>query len=163
MEDLWNSIRDWPAIVQGALGSALFWLFLSLMQRIFDWSSKMYGKHSTAARSSWLISHLTKCEAFDGSGGSYAAFNVSTLVYRSLRPFYRAIMWLCIGLILQLTLEINGVIGFIGCLFYLFKAYEVISPLPDDFDHKGEADLCIKELQEMGVLPRHEENNSKEK
>ena len=37
-------------------------------------------------------------------------------------------MWLCLGFLLQTISAVAGVVGFCGCLFYISRAYDVVSP-----------------------------------
>ena len=55
--DMIKTITDWPAIVQGVLGSALFWIILELGQQSFRHISTKLGKDKTTAKSFALTAH----------------------------------------------------------------------------------------------------------
>lgn len=155
MEQLITSLKDWPVIVQGAVGSALFWIVLSALQALIRKVGVLRSKHSQSSRKSWLVSRLTKCQAFQIGPDGYAesAFNVSVLIYRSLRDFFIAMMWLCLGLLLQPFVPMAGTVGFMGCLFYILKAYEDVRPLGENIDLKKEEEKIRIELVKEGVIP----------
>ncbi|WP_024594258.1 MULTISPECIES: hypothetical protein [unclassified Pseudoalteromonas] len=60
MSELMDAVMKWPIIVQGALGSGLFWIILLLGQKIVDKASDAYSHKSKKARISWLISSQFK-------------------------------------------------------------------------------------------------------
>ncbi len=155
MSELIEAIKAWPIIVQGALGSALFWAILLISQVLFENFSKLYSKHSASSRVSFLVSKLAKYDAFINGD----AFSISTVIYRSTRFFYKSLMWLVLGLIFQLFIPDVGVIGFVGCLYYLIKAYQIIKPWDKDEEKNIEEERkkVIKELRETGNWP--EEKN----
>ena len=41
-----NLVKAWPVIIQGALGSALFWILLVVAQRAFNFTSEYFSKRS---------------------------------------------------------------------------------------------------------------------
>jgi len=56
------------------------------------------------------------------------------------------------GFLLESFLPVAGAIGFAGCLFYLFKAFEVVKPYEKGIDLKEEEKKIIDELIQMDVL-----------
>jgi len=157
MNELIEAIKAWPIIIQGALGSALFWLILMAGQYVIELSTKLYSKHSTRSRKSFLWSKLAKYDAFIEAD----SFKISVVLYRSTRHFYKALMWLVLGLITQSFITIGGIIGFLGCLYYLFKAYQLIAPWNDDEKKKDLPELrlnLLNELRELGELQDEKTN-----
>lgn len=129
MSELIDEVMRWPIIFQGALGSGLFWIVLLIGQKAVDKVSSTYSHKSIAARKSWLVSeqfrHALGCSNL--SHDEKAHF-FSVLIYRSARHLYRSLMWFVLGFIANSFLNPLGVVGFVGSLFYLFKAYEIVSP-----------------------------------
>jgi hypothetical protein len=59
-------------------------------------------------------------------------------------------MWVILGLIANSFLNPMGVIGYLGAIFYLFKAFEVVSPNTDDPDvNKDKLKAVTDELTEL--------------
>lgn len=149
MDKFIDAVTAWPVIVQGVLGSAIFWLILLAGQFATKYFIEVFSKHSKNSKKSRLINELCKLEGFSGNSDANSAFNITTLVYRSLRPFYKGLMWLCLGLTFQSILPIGNIIGLVGCLFYLLKAYEAVSPLKSDIDHEKEIAKVMTELSKL--------------
>ena len=151
--DEWIKVfSSWPIIVQGALGSALFWLILALGQRAVSFVSDRYTGFSRIAKVSKLtdlqakyLIALTKEHALTGA-------YVSVLIYRSLRHFFRAFLWLTVGLLLQSLAPIIGVIAYVGSLYYFFGAVDVVRPV----DTAGAKEKLEKVTMEIEELQKHQ-------
>jgi len=153
LSELIEIVKEWPVIVQGALGSALFWLILLLAQKVFDLSSIYFSGYSKEQRISWLVSRDAKHEAFGGTiDSSQAAYATSTLIYRSLRPVYRGFLWLGLGLVISPFIELGLTIGGIGLIYFFLKAYEVVSPISSDENTPEEWQKVQQELADLGIL-----------
>jgi len=126
MQEIINIIKEWPVIVQGALGSGLFWLTLLIGQKIIEFLSYRYSKHSTKTRKTWLINRT----AVIGLRLSYSVEEqgvyTSILLYRASRFLFHALMWLALGLTVQVIFVPLSIIGFLGCLYYLIKGISVV-------------------------------------
>lgn len=154
MSELIDAIKQWPVIVQGALGSALFWLILVLAQKLVKLSAEHFSRRNESQRISWLISRDAKHEAFGGATDyAHASFAVSSLVYRSLRPVYRGFLWLGLGLIASSISEIGLAVGGMGLVYYFLKAYEVVSPISPEENTKEAHRKVREELVNLGVYP----------
>ncbi|MBG0761837.1 hypothetical protein BOO22_20775 [Vibrio cidicii] len=143
-------VKDWPVIVQGALGSALFWLVSLLAQKAFTYGFKYYSNRSKTNRLSWLISRDSKHEAFGGtSDHATAAYATSALIYRSLRPVYKGVVWLGLGLIASAFSPLGLAIGGVGLTYYFLKAYDVVSPISIEENTQEQWDKVRGELNEL--------------
>lgn len=149
MQELIDAVKAWPVIVQGALGSALFWLVLLIGQSLTTMISAGYSNHSKQARLSWLISEQAKCRAMTSSSDAEFAAFATILVYRASRQLLKSFMWLAMGLVFQSLFMPAGTIGFLGCLYYLFKAAEVVAPLGEEKDPSAELAKIVKEIAEL--------------
>lgn len=144
MDSLINTIKDWPVIVQGALGSGLFWLILLAGNKLQSALSEKYSALSTKSRINWLRNEKCKHGAVLSKDLSEKNFWTTVLIYRASRHVIRALMWLSMGLIFQSFFMLIGIVGFIGAFHYLFKAYDVVSPVyKDSFTVDS-----LKEIQE---------------
>lgn len=146
MTDLIEIIKNWPIIVQGALGSALFWAFLVAAQKLVIYGSEKYSYHTKQSRISWLVSATHKYMPV-GEDGKEETLSIATLIYRSIRHFYKSMMWLALGLIINIFIHPFGVIGFIGSLYFLFKASEIVSPIEDGVDVERKLEELIQEWE----------------
>lgn len=69
MDQLITAIKEWPVILQGALGSALFSLFLWLAAWARKHISLSYSRHSVDSRKTWLINQIVKYQLLDATEG----------------------------------------------------------------------------------------------
>lgn len=134
MNELIEAIKAWPIIIQGALGSALFWLVLLFAQLARTHISAKYSLHSRDSRMSWLINEQIKLEAYCAESGIPQIETLVWLFYRASRPFLKSLMWLVYGLVMDAIVSPAGVIAYIVCISYLFKAFQVIRPIEDKID-----------------------------
>ncbi len=145
MEKLIAAIQDWPILIQGAIGSALFWVLLALGQKLMTFLSAKFSSLSKRRKKSELYTQLLRFRALTTSphdlGGHYA----SILLYRASRSVVKALIWLAFGLIFYSVINALGIVGFIGCLYYLFAAYNVVRPL----DYDGNITEKIKEIEQQ--------------
>lgn len=145
MQELIEAIKAWPVIVQGALGSALFWLVLLIGQKATVAATEAYSRHSKDLRISWLTTAMIK---YQGAIENRTD-NAVMLLYRSARHLYKGIMWLALGLSIQSLLDVSGIIGFAGCIYYLLKAYAVVAPMDRSEDWEKRLQEINKELSEL--------------
>jgi hypothetical protein len=144
MHDLLKAISDWPVIVQGALGSALFWL-ISLMGRksvslFLDW----YSPRSRKLKIRLLISRLFKYQALLGKSYHDDSAISSILIYRAFRYVVKGLIWLTLGI--YIGFPILSEVGYIGCFIYLLFALEILTPIEKNMSDE-EVQHEIKKLK----------------
>jgi hypothetical protein len=151
--ELIEVFKDWPVIIQGALGSALFWIALGVGQKFVSFLLSVSALHSKLSRKSWLVSAQIKYKSYLTESDFEEISGLSFLIYRSLRLFYKSLMWLVLGLISNLFISPIGIIGFMGCIYYLFQSYDVVSPI-EELDDGIDAvkDKLIKINKELDEL-----------
>lgn len=143
MEELINKILDWPIIVQSIVGSAIFWIIAYLGQILSKKLSIFFSRQSKTLKLTRSRNELAKYLSEDSKDYSQKNFFASITIFRSLRPFYKALIWLTLGLIFSSFIAVFGIIGYVGCLYYLFKASDTVGIIDLEIDIKKK----IKELQ----------------
>ena len=127
MQTTLDIIKDWPIIVQGALGSGLFWLVLLIGQKVTSDLTQKYAQHSKKSRLCWLVNRSAILRAnLSGTDNEFSVYAM-IMVYRASRYLFRALMWMALGLLSQVFIEPVSIIGFVGCLYYLFKGFNIVS------------------------------------
>jgi hypothetical protein len=151
MEKALAAIQDWPVLLQGAVGSALFWLILILGQKITEWASERWSHQSRQAKYWKLVNRYLRLRGRQAGWDLDSAASVATLImFVAFRPLMKAFMWLSLGLMFQSVAGVLGVIGFIGALYYLFFAYDGLGRAGGRSDlHTGidEMEKMIAELE----------------
>lgn len=145
MESLINIVRDWPILLQGAIGSALFWIILTAIQKIYEITETYISHRSLKQRKSWLINNIIRLKALVSQEHSVRGYYSSMLLYRSFRHLFKGIMWLSLGLIFNSLLSPTGIVGYIGCIYYMLKAFEVVKPVDTE---KLEKEAELEKLQD---------------
>jgi hypothetical protein len=141
MDRFITAIQEWPVLLQGAVGSGLFWLFLVIGQKLTTIISDKVSTLSKKKRLDELKTQIIKLQALGTNikdGGSYA----SILLYRASPRVIKALIWLTFGMIFESIFNVLGVIGFIGCMYYLFSAMNALRR----YDYKGNVEEKIEEL-----------------
>ena len=118
--DIVNKILEWPIIVQGALGSALFWLVLVLGQRLVG----VFSKSATKFSSDWKMEGLTReyiaRRMFWDRKLDVLGFTLC--IYHALRFGFRGLVFITLGFISSEFIPVFGVIGYLGGLFFFLRA-----------------------------------------
>lgn len=52
---------------------------------------------------------------------------VSLLVYRAARPLFLALLWLTLELIFGSVINIFGIVGYLGCVYYLLRGLSTVT------------------------------------
>lgn len=150
MEKLIAAIQDWPVLVQGAIGSALFWLVLLIGQRITRYLSGRAQAHSKDKQKARLLNEIIRFDALrTGMDIVEGARFASVLWYRASRHLISGLIWMTLGLLLGSVFEVFGLVGFIGCLYYLFGALDIVKPLSYDGDLDQKLEELRKQLAEL--------------
>jgi hypothetical protein len=148
LNSLIEIIKEWPIIIQGALGSGLFWLLLTLLQKL---SSTLTNRISHLSKKSELEELRTELLhlQMDETHGMEKLHFAAPLLFRASRPFFRAMLWLVLGLALSSVFSLFGVIGYVGSIYYLLKALNVVSKLQvegEAKEYKSTVKIRIAEL-----------------
>lgn len=143
MDKLIAAIQDWPVLIQGAVGSAIFWLVLVIGQRIASGISAEIRRRSRKTERAYLQNQIIRLNALkSGSNATSGAYYASVLWYRASRDLIRGLIWLTLGLMFGTLSSVFAIVGFLGCLAFLFAAHEVVKPISDD----GKIDEKLAEL-----------------
>lgn len=145
-----TAVSDWPVVLQGALGSALFATLLFGGQRATAALSGWMRSRSKLSRQEYLFELLLRLEAVSSTESVDTAKYAAVLVYRAMRHLMKALIWLTLGLAMGSVISVLGIVGFAGCLFYLFKSLNVLAPTeltPDVAQKVAEARAELEQLE----------------
>lgn len=149
MDKLIASIQEWPVIVQGALGSALFALVLFVGQKIAAYFIDSMHAQSRQARIRQLREQLIRFKALKAKDNAERAYYASLIWLRASRHVVKALIWLALGLAFNSLLGVLGVVGFLGAIYYLFIALSIVKGISYD----GDVTAKIEEIRtEMRAL-----------
>lgn len=149
MDQLILSIQDYPVIVQGAMGSALFALVLFVGQRMAAYGLDRFRAGSRRVRKRQIKEEYIRLRALGADDYSEGAYFGSLLWIRASRHFVKALIWLVLGMIFDSTIGVLGVVGYMGAVFYLFFALSIVRPISYDGDVKARAAELKEELDQL--------------
>jgi hypothetical protein len=147
-----NTILAWPLIIQGALGSGLFWLVLLLGQKLTSIFSQVISQRSVSNEIEYL---KTQRDKYIGLKAHYdkniqAANYIATgFIYKSLRSLFMGLIWLALGLSFGSIIPVLGVVGFFGCFYYMLKGLAVVQKVDKSTSPKDKIKEIDQRLQEL--------------
>lgn len=153
MHALITAITDWPALAQGVAGAAIFWLLVTLGTKTYNFCSSRVIGMSRKTQMSRLLSELFRAQAYKAAESNddvrHTGMFAAVLWYRASRHFVKAIIWQTLGLVFYSFLPALGVVGFIGCLYYLLSTFQVVRPFSGPFDVDSRISELEKQIDEL--------------
>jgi len=138
--DIFNTILKWPVIIQGALGSGLFWLLLLAGQVFVDKLSAKLNKDKQTGRD---VALLARAE----SNRKMAAEAFFSCLYGSLHYFIKAMIVIVLALLISPINHVISIVGYLISVYFLFRALSWV-PHFDTFGTMEEAKEKLKKLDE---------------
>lgn len=124
--EAYGKIVQWPVIVQGALGSALFALVVFIVRHAFSWAVQFLSKHNKKFRKERLFAELFQ-RKYLGDSNHNQKFIVF-FIYQSLSFITRGLVFFCIGMLLGKISTFLFVIGTTIFLIYILRASLWLDP-----------------------------------
>lgn len=145
--DIVKTVTDWPVIVQGALGSALFWAILEIGQRSIRRVAARLGSDKKTANWFALAAHEAS-----GEGGAKARF---ICLYGAMHYVLKGLIVTVLSWAVSPLLDVFAVVGYLIAAFFFFRALAFVphtaslGPIPERrrrFNESlAEAEARIKE------------------
>ncbi len=121
--DIVNEILKWPVIIQGALGSFLFWLLFTIGQKIFSLSSKKL-KDENELGSFFGRSARDDYKKKDYNGSNYMFF---TCIYASIHYLIKFILTAFISFIIADLIPVFAYVGYLIAIYFIFRALSYVT------------------------------------
>lgn len=146
-----NTILEWPVIVQGALGSLLFWISFEIVKKsvsVLNSILENYNKNLKKER----LTHEYFQKEFNISDGAKVE-NVMFCLYAAVHHIIKGIIIIIIGWVLSNIISLSEYLGYTIALFYFFRALTAVkleygSSLSDDEQKRRMLEIK-KELKEL--------------
>ncbi|MFG0381991.1 hypothetical protein ACF8C6_13700 [Pseudomonas sp. zbq_18] len=126
MTSLVDQILEWPVIIQGALGSGVFWLILLLGDKLIKFSSKHTLAFSKKQRIELLGSEILRYKGLLAPGMEAATLSTVGLIYEAVKYISWALSAITLGLLLSEILGVFSTIGYLVAIYYLFLAAHAV-------------------------------------
>jgi hypothetical protein len=117
-----KTILQWPVIVQGALGSALFWLILVLGQTAIGLISRRATKFSTDWRKKSLTREYIARRLFWDDDRDVNILGFNLCIYHGLQFGFRGLVFVTLGFISGQVIPVFGIVGYLGALYFFLRA-----------------------------------------
>ncbi|ENN2393690.1 hypothetical protein R7R52_11565 [Vibrio sp. 665] len=114
-----EQIMQWPAIVQGALGSAVFWVVLTLGQKAYLFMAKNFGEKHDIATMFCLMAKTS-----DSSETKIRAY--STCLYGAFHYFVKGVIVLVMAFLVSPLGTVFSTSGYILSLYFFFRALSYV-------------------------------------
>ena len=134
-------VTDLPVIVQGALGSALFALLLFIGQKCAASIGAWYSNSSKRRKKEALVDELAVLSVVIAKDFPRSTQYTVMVLYRASRHVVRALYWLTLGLIFGSAISVFGVVGYLGCLFFLLQALRLVQGRSEEEMNAAESRL----------------------
>lgn len=112
--DIIKTVTDWPVIVQGALGSALFWAVLEVGQRIAKKTASRVTSDRWAANTFALVALEAE--------GEFATFSRFLCVYATLHYLAKAAVVTVLSFAISPAVDVFASVGYLIAIYFLFRA-----------------------------------------
>lgn len=131
MEEIILKVTEWPVIIQGALGSGLFWLLLLLGTKITDFITDKIGNFTKQASIDNKRAEVIRYRALESDDPALASLGVISLIYGTFHFVVKALIMVIFGLIFQPIIYIFGIVAYVVALYFLFRAYHTVKDMDD--------------------------------
>lgn len=120
-----DKILDLPVIVQGALGSFLFWLVFTLTKYATGYLSSVIGRFDKSWREESL--EFEQLQSQYMAAEPIAKINYILLaIYGASNRGLQGLVYLCLGAVINTILSPLGLIGYCFAIIYFFRALKAI-------------------------------------
>lgn len=152
MQEYINEVVKWPAITQGIIGSALFWLILVAGNFISKYSLNHLSLFRKRTRKKILTAEALLCKTILTEDLSFIGAAEITLVFESLRNFYNGVISFILGYMLGGFFGIFLYIGGMFSIYFITLAAVTVKNLhstdPDEIKKRlAEIDKTIESLE----------------
>jgi hypothetical protein len=147
-----QTILEWPVIVQGSLGSALFALIFFIGQKFTTFTASTVSSYSSKTKEDQLNilwQQYAGLKAFrDGDKQKSGNFQIG-LIYQAMRSLFTGLIWLALGLIFSSFIPTLGVVGFIGFLYHMFQGLNCVQKIDKNIDPTEKMSEIAAQLKEL--------------
>ncbi len=113
-----EKILEWPVIIQGALGSFLFWLILVIGQKGFLFISKKLSNEKNLGHSFARMGR----ENFRKGNFQISNYSLLVAIYGALHYFLKFVLIVFVAYIFEQTVPVFGYVGYIISFYFFFRA-----------------------------------------
>ncbi|MBC7847180.1 MAG: hypothetical protein H7Y10_11885 [Flavobacterium sp.] len=144
-----NKILEWPAIIQGIIGSFLFWAIFAIGQKVIEFSTKKI-KEDKNLGSFWGRSARN---TFYNDNFEFSNYSFFICIYGSIHYFLKFVIVVFISQILREFIPIFAYVGYAIAFYFIFRSISYVTHF-DVFESEDKK-------REKEVIPEQKKNKSK--
>lgn len=118
-----NKILEWPVIIQGMVGSFLFWVIFTIGQKGINLSTKKI-KDDNKLGKSWGKSAR---DDFYNNNFVFSNYNFFICLYGAIHYFLKFVIIIFISFIIKDFVPVFAYVGYIIGLYFIFRAISYVT------------------------------------
>ena len=118
-----KKILEWPVIVQGALGSFLFWLLFTIGQKTFNFFNKKFRKEKELGG----FFGRTARDQFKKENYTLSTYSFFTCIYASIHYFLKFTLTAFISFIIAGLIPVFAYVGYTIAIYFIFRALSYVT------------------------------------
>jgi len=122
MEAFIKTITEWPSIIQGAIGSALFWILLQILTLIAKKLFQLTGSFKEYSKKNKSLREYIYRKYTSHDGLAYYPQGYLYTFSEVLKYFLEGFIFVCIALLFREYFSVITSICLVGAIFYFAKA-----------------------------------------
>jgi hypothetical protein len=122
---MWESVVDLPVIVQGALGSFLFWLVYTLVAKLGARLSRVSGSFNKAWRKETLLFEQMQSQYMVSDPDQRSQY-LLLCMYGAISRSAQGLIYACFGLVAYVLVGPVAVVAFGFSIVYFFRAMKAV-------------------------------------
>jgi hypothetical protein len=142
-------IQSWPVIIQGALGSALFWLILVLGQKSVQFITSKLRKDKETAEFFALMAWSHKTHYPDSNTRAFF-----TCLYSAIHYLVKAIIIIIVAWLSSPLSQVFWIAGNIISIYFLFRALSSVPHLAS----LGDVDARLDQIFKSGLSDKKDKD-----
>ena len=128
-----DEILNLHVIIQGAIGSALFALIASLLKVVFKFITHQLSKISNKIDIENKNAEWVHLQYQNSDRNADSAIFLVWCIFHGFHHIIQALIWVVLGQIFKNVIELFALIGYLGALYYLYRAVSTV-PFKDEFE-----------------------------
>lgn len=121
--DIIDKILEWPVIIQGILGSFLFWLIFTISQKIIHISTKKI-KEDKELGSAW--GRFARDDFYEGNFKS-STYSFFICIYGALHYFLKFVIVVFISEIVKDFIPVFAYVGYMLAFYFIFRSISYVT------------------------------------
>ncbi|WP_141707128.1 hypothetical protein [Vibrio genomosp. F10] len=122
-----EQILQWPPIGQSIIGSTIFAVVLWVLKTLYSFGFSKVAKFNREFYRSRINAELVHCTAMNSENVNIQSFSLIGLIYVAFIDVLKALICVCLGMILASILPILKEVSIVFAMYFLMNALNVVN------------------------------------